>query len=158
MPISAAKTQNSNWAVAGLSRLIPNEIANTMASGARMNEAFKLPCLKSSAMVAKSVYFFDRKTDPCSEWEVTQLVTGQVRCQVTGRNPTARSPRTSLGERSRAMEAITLAIATASSRPRPNWLEVNPAAFEGQFKAMPSREELNEPAIREQYVVEYYSR
>ncbi len=63
-----------------------------------------------------------------------------------------------VGERSRAMEAITLAIATASSRPRPNWLEVNPAAFEGQFKAMPSREELNEPAIREQYVVEYYSR
>ena len=40
MPISAANAQNSSWAVAGLSRLMPNEIANTMASGARMNSHF----------------------------------------------------------------------------------------------------------------------
>ena len=40
MPISAANTQNSIWAVAGRSRLMPAEIANTMTSGARMNSHF----------------------------------------------------------------------------------------------------------------------
>jgi hypothetical protein len=40
MPISAANAQNSIWAVAGRSRLMPNEMANTMTSGARMNSHF----------------------------------------------------------------------------------------------------------------------
>ena len=40
MPISAENTQNSIWAVAGCSRLMPAEITNTIASGARMNSHF----------------------------------------------------------------------------------------------------------------------
>ena len=40
MPISAENTQNSICAVAGLSRLMPNEMANTIASGASMNTHF----------------------------------------------------------------------------------------------------------------------
>ena len=40
MPISAENTQNSIWAVDGARRLMPAEITNTMASGARMNSHF----------------------------------------------------------------------------------------------------------------------
>ena len=39
-----------------------------------------------------------------------------------------------------------------------SWLELDKNNFAGTVKAAPVREELNEPAIREQYVVEYYSR
>ena len=40
----------------------------------------------------------------------------------------------------------------------PGWLEVDKENFTGTFKALPVRDELNEPIVREQYVVEYYSR
>ena len=39
-----------------------------------------------------------------------------------------------------------------------SWIEPDRANFAGTMKSLPVREELNEPAIREQYVVEYYSR
>jgi len=39
-----------------------------------------------------------------------------------------------------------------------SWLELDKDNFTGTFKAPPVREELNEPPIREQLVVEYYSR
>ena len=39
-----------------------------------------------------------------------------------------------------------------------SWLELDKANFSGVFKGLAVREEMNEPAIREQYVVEYYSR
>ena len=39
-PISAENTQNSICAVAGARRLMPAEMTNTMASGARMNSHF----------------------------------------------------------------------------------------------------------------------
>jgi small subunit ribosomal protein S4 len=39
-----------------------------------------------------------------------------------------------------------------------SWLELDKGNFTGTFKGAPVREEMNEPAIREQYVVEYYSR
>jgi small subunit ribosomal protein S4 len=35
-----------------------------------------------------------------------------------------------------------------------SWLELDKANFAGTFKGVPVREELNEPAIREKYVVE----
>src|ERR1700704_1657921 len=41
MPISAENTQNSIWAAAGCSRLMPAEITNTITSGARMNSHFR---------------------------------------------------------------------------------------------------------------------
>ena len=61
-------------------------------------------------------------------------------------------------ERSRKIAYIQAALASSDSRPRPSWIEVDKEAFSGVFKSMPVRDELNEPMIREQYVVEYYSR
>jgi small subunit ribosomal protein S4 len=61
-------------------------------------------------------------------------------------------------ERSRKIAAIAAALETAESRPRPSWIEVDKDNFAGIFKSMPVRDELNEPMVREQLVVEYYSR
>ena len=49
-------------------------------------------------------------------------------------------------------------LAQVEKRPMMSWLELDKAHFAGVFKGAPVRDELNEPAIREQYVVEYYSR
>ena len=46
----------------------------------------------------------------------------------------------------------------ADKRPMVTWIEADRANFAGTVKGLPVRDELNEPAIREQYVVEYYSR
>ena len=61
-------------------------------------------------------------------------------------------------EKSKKIAYIQAAIALTDSRPTPSWLEVDRTKLEGVFKSMPARDELNEPAMREQYVVEYYSR
>ena len=61
-------------------------------------------------------------------------------------------------ESSRKIPAIVSALAASERRPIVSWIEVNKAEFVGTLKGMPLREELNEPTIREQYVVEYYSR
>lgn len=61
-------------------------------------------------------------------------------------------------EASRKIPAVTSALAASDRRPQVSWLEVNKGEFTGTLKGLPLREELNEPAIREQYVVEYYSR
>jgi small subunit ribosomal protein S4 len=54
--------------------------------------------------------------------------------------------------------AFTRSLAQVDKRPQLSWLELDKANFTGTFKGAPVREEMNEPAIREQYVVEYYSR
>jgi len=64
----------------------------------------------------------------------------------------------SIRERSRKIAYIQAALEAAENRPRPSWIEVDKEALSAVFKSMPVRDELNEPAIREQYVVEYYSR
>jgi small subunit ribosomal protein S4 len=61
-------------------------------------------------------------------------------------------------EQSRAHKRIETALAASEARPQLSWVEVDKKNFTGTVKALPVREELNEPAIREQYVVEYYSR
>jgi small subunit ribosomal protein S4 len=61
-------------------------------------------------------------------------------------------------ESSRQIGAINAALAQVEKRPMMSWLELDKAHFSGVYKGVPVREELNEPAIREQYVVEYYSR
>ncbi len=61
-------------------------------------------------------------------------------------------------EKSRKIAFVQAAMASADNRPRPSWLEVDKENFTGVFKSMPVRDELNEPMVREQYVVEYYSR
>ena len=59
---------------------------------------------------------------------------------------------------SREMKEIVASLATVEKRPMLSWLELDKANFVGTLKALPVREEMNEPAIREQLVVEYYSR
>lgn len=61
-------------------------------------------------------------------------------------------------EKSRKIPYIQAALAAAATRPTASWLTVDKDAFSGVFASMPVREELNEPMVREQYVVEYYSR
>jgi small subunit ribosomal protein S4 len=63
-----------------------------------------------------------------------------------------------IAERSKKIGFISAALASAQNRPRPSWVEVDKDKMVGTFKSMPVRDEMNEPAIREQLVVEYYSR
>lgn len=60
--------------------------------------------------------------------------------------------------KSREIKEIVASLAQVDKRPQLSWLELDKNNFAGLFKGAPVREELNEPAIREQYVVEYYSR
>jgi small subunit ribosomal protein S4 len=68
------------------------------------------------------------------------------------------SDKIEIREKSRKIGYIKAALESSEARPRPSWLEVDKDNFAGVFKSMPVRDELNEPMIREQYVVEYYSR
>lgn len=61
-------------------------------------------------------------------------------------------------EKSRKLKLIETAIALANARPTPGWMDVDHGNFAAVIKSVPIREELNEPAIKEQYIVEYYSR
>ena len=61
-------------------------------------------------------------------------------------------------EPSRKIPDLLASIASADKRPVVSWIETDRPNFAGTVKSVPVREELNEPAIREQYVVEYYSR
>ena len=49
-------------------------------------------------------------------------------------------------------------MAQVEKRAALSWLELDKDKFLGTYKGAPVRDELNEPAIREQLVVEYYSR
>src|SRR5271154_2225323 len=61
-------------------------------------------------------------------------------------------------QKSREIKEVVASLAQVDKRPQLSWLELDKANFTGTFKGAPVREEMNEPAIREQYVVEYYSR
>jgi small subunit ribosomal protein S4 len=61
-------------------------------------------------------------------------------------------------EKSRAIKFIAASLAQLERRAQLSWLDVDKNTFSGVFKTPPVREELNEPPIREQYIVEYYSR
>jgi small subunit ribosomal protein S4 len=61
-------------------------------------------------------------------------------------------------EKSKKIAYVKQSLDTAENRQRSSWLEVDKEAMRGVFRGMPIRDELNEPMIREQYVVEYYSR
>jgi len=82
---------------------------------------------------------------------------------VNGRKVDITSFRTKPGmvievkEVSRKIKAIEESLNTASRRGIPQWLEVDVAGFKGQVKAWPAREDLD-PKIREQLIVEFYSR
>ena len=61
-------------------------------------------------------------------------------------------------EKSRAIKEIAASLAQVEKRPQLSWLELDKTNFIGTFKGAPVRDEMNEPQIREQLVVEYYSR
>jgi small subunit ribosomal protein S4 len=63
-----------------------------------------------------------------------------------------------IDEGARKFKFVGAAIAGADKRPIASWLEADRANFAGTVKSPPVREDLNEPEIREQLVVEYYSR
>jgi small subunit ribosomal protein S4 len=63
-----------------------------------------------------------------------------------------------LQEASRKNGFVLAALAAAEGRPRPSWVEVDREKGAGMVKSLPVRDELTEPMVREQYVVEYYSR
>ena len=63
-----------------------------------------------------------------------------------------------LTEGAKTFKFVAAAIAGADKRPQASWLEADRANFAGSIKGSPVREDLNEPEIREQLVVEYYSR
>lgn len=63
----------------------------------------------------------------------------------------------SVREKSRKQARISESMSLAEQMGHPDWLEVNPAQFEGTFKAYPMRSELP-PDINEQLVVELYSK
>ncbi len=70
-----------------------------------------------------------------------------------------------LGTASQTIKEIVAALAKADARPQFSWLELNKEAFSGTLKSLPVREELREleaseqlPHVREQLIVEYYSR
>jgi len=45
-----------------------------------------------------------------------------------------------------------------SSQNLPQWVEVDPGKLTGKFSRLPARDELAEPEINEQLIIEYYSR
>jgi small subunit ribosomal protein S4 len=60
--------------------------------------------------------------------------------------------------KSRELKSINASLAQVEKRPMMSWLELDKGNFAGTYKAVAVREEMNEPQIREQLVVEYYSR
>ena len=82
---------------------------------------------------------------------------------INGRKVDVPSFRTKPGmvvqvtEKSRSITAIDDSIKTVTRRGIPHWLEVEVADFKGTVKEFPTREDLP-PTIREQLIVEFYSR
>ncbi len=70
------------------------------------------------------------------------------------------SPNDSIAirEKSHKIAYVQTALAASANRQQASWVEVDKDKLAGVFKGMPVRDELNEPMVREQYVVEYYSR
>jgi len=82
---------------------------------------------------------------------------------VNGRKVDIPSFRTKPGavievkEKSRQVPSIQESLKTITRRGVPAWLELEPEQFKGVIKALPTREELP-PTIREQLIVEFYSK
>jgi len=60
-------------------------------------------------------------------------------------------------ESSRQLPSISDALEAMQRRGLPAWLELDKAKYEGIFKTIPTREEMNLP-VQEQLVVEFYSK
>lgn len=82
---------------------------------------------------------------------------------VNGRRVDVASFRTKAGmvievdEKSRTINSIEESLKTVTRRGIPAWVEVDVNSFKGVIKALPAREDLP-PTIREQLIVEFYSK
>ncbi|HTJ80889.1 MAG TPA: 30S ribosomal protein S4 [Polyangiaceae bacterium] len=63
-----------------------------------------------------------------------------------------------LVEKAKKFKLVVTSVAGAEKRNPASWLDVDKAGLTATIKSAPVREELNEPEIREQLIVEYYSR
>ena len=63
-----------------------------------------------------------------------------------------------LTDKAQKFGKVIASIAGAEKRNPASWMEIDKAAFAISIKGPPPREDLNEPEIREQLIVEYYSR
>ena len=63
-----------------------------------------------------------------------------------------------LVEEAKKFAKVLAAVAASEKRNPASWIEIDKAGLSFTIKGAPAREELNEPEIREQLVVEYYSR
>ncbi len=63
----------------------------------------------------------------------------------------------SVREKSRKVARIAGALETLEGRSLPQWVEIDKDKFEGEVKALPTREDITLP-IQEQLIVELYSR
>ena len=63
----------------------------------------------------------------------------------------------SVREKSRQVARIAGALETLEGRSLPQWVEIDKDKFEGEVKALPTREDITLP-IQEQLIVELYSR
>jgi len=62
-----------------------------------------------------------------------------------------------VAQASRNLQVISESMGALPRRGLPAWLDLDTSKFEGVFKALPSREEMNLP-VQEQLVVEFYSK
>lgn len=63
-----------------------------------------------------------------------------------------------LKERSKENPFIKQSLELASKRTTPAWLELDAEGMKGKVLAIPSKEEIDTPQLREQLIVEYYSK
>ena len=61
-------------------------------------------------------------------------------------------------ERSRTIPLIQQTLATVEKRGFPSWLEIDAAQFRGKVLSLPARDESTLPTVKEQLVIELYSK
>jgi len=98
-----------------------------------------------------------------SKKEARQLVRhGHI--QVNGRRVNIPSYLLKIGdvvelrEKSRGIEHVQQMLASVEKRGFPSWLEIDRAQFRGRVLSLPAREESTMPTVKEQLVVELYSK
>jgi small subunit ribosomal protein S4 len=63
-----------------------------------------------------------------------------------------------LREKSRSMGQVQQTLAAVEKRGFPSWLEIDKAQFRGKVLSLPARDECTLPTVKEQLVVELYSK
>jgi len=63
-----------------------------------------------------------------------------------------------LREKSRGIAQIQQTLAAVEKRGFPSWLEIDKAQFKGKVLSLPARDESTMPTVKEQLVVELYSK